>query len=254
MPTTTVITPSNTTVATTGLHAYLEFIKAHERIVIAALILGVALFLGNWYINHSADVAIAKNAAEQQVLQTQVDANAKLATVAKESADRYAVLLAQVTAQNQALLATIAQRNAAVVIQQKELATLPLPEVGIRWAALLQVSGAEIQATEKGLLVDDSVSRKTVQQLELVPVLQADVKDQETISANKDKQIQGQAGIITDLGNEVNGLKLQVIDGQKACTAQMSAVKARDRRSKKSWFERGLGIGAALAGVVIHFI
>jgi hypothetical protein len=247
MSTTTVSNGSIHSVTTTGLHAYLEFIKTHERIVVAALILGVALCLGNRYIDHSADAAIAKNAAAQQVLQTQVEANAKLAAIAKESADRYATLLAQVTAQNQTLLATIAQRNAAVVVQQKELATLPLTEVGVRWAALLQVGSPEVQSTEKGILVSDSVSRKTVGQLELVPVLQANVRDQETMLANKDKQIDGQAGIITDINNEVNGLKLQIVDGQKACTAQVNKINATSHRSKRNWFLRGLAGGAAVA-------
>jgi putative heme degradation protein len=254
MPTVTASGANTHVVTTTGLHAYIEFIKAHEKIVLAALVLGVALFLGNKYINHSADVAIAKNAAAQQVLQAQADANAKLAAATKADADRYATLLAQVTAQNQSLMAQIAARDKQVVVQQAEIKTMPLPEVAAKWVQLADIPPAEVTAVPGGLQVSEDGARKTTSMLAETVAVQADYSDLKKINTNKDSQIVQLSALNTSLNNQIGGLNLEIKDKTKACTDQVNMVKATSNRSKRNWFLRGLSAGAVIGGYLIHVL
>ena len=140
---------------------------------------------------------------------------------------QYQQMVTAILAQNTALANSMKQREVVVQQQQKVDQTLPLPDLALRWEKLLNLQPKEIQNTDKGLNVSEGASRTTVQTLELVPVLQANLKDSQTVSSNKDKQIDGLNGIVTGKDKQIDGLKVELQDKDKACVAQLDLEKTK---------------------------
>lgn len=233
------------------LEKYISFIKAHHTLVLLVAGFGTLLFLGNLYINKSYDAAVARNAAAQQVLQEQVTKNAELQKQQDAREQQYQTMLETLTRQNQALVSAVAARNQAVAVQQHTDAGLPGAELAARHEALAGVKG--VNYTENGFQVSSPVELQTVQSLETLPVLQANLKDEQSLSANKDQQITGLNGIVTGLNGQVGGLRVQLTDADKACTTKIDEIKKGERKAKRNWFARGLAIGGAVAAyLVLH--
>lgn len=231
---------------------WITFIKAHERLVLGLAVLALVLYLGNKYINASADQAIAKAAAAQQALDTIKQQNADLQKKTDAQVAQYAALLTQLTQQNQNLLASIQSRREAVQQQQTVDASLPLPQLASRWIDLAKLKLDAIKSTENGLIVTAEGAVTTVQALELVPVLQQNLADMEKIVANKDQQISGLDGVADGLKVQVGGLQSQIVAADTACKATLEAQKAKDRKSKRNWFIRGAMIGGAIIGYILR--
>lgn len=122
-----------------------------------------------------------------------------------------------------ALQSAVIQRDATLVKTQKAVTTLTLPAVGQQLQK--SIGGqADIEAEVNGLSINDSGARRLLVQLDSVPVLQADV---------------------TDLQNEVGGLRKELADNQQVCKDQIAVVKASERRSKRRWFVAGFVAGIA---------
>lgn len=206
-----------------------EFLKTHERLILGIFLLAVILFLVNKYINHSADEASVKAALAQQTLQQQIQQNTK-------DKQDYEKLVTVLTQQNQQLASAVAARNVQVVERQKQDSTLPLPDLAIRWQQLIGVGG--ISNTSTGLQLDARSSRATVDKLELVPVLQENVLDEETVVKNKDSQIAG-------LEKQVNGLGVQITDAKTERDAAVKNEIAKCRKAKRKWLVIGTILGVA---------
>lgn len=229
---------------------WIQFVKSHERMVLGLGLLLVVLWIGNKYLNISADKADAKAVAAQQALDTIKQQNADFQKKVDEQEQQYQVLVGQLTAQNRSLLATIASRNQAVQTQQKTDANLALPELAVRWKTL--VPEADVQILNTGVSVSEPGARATVQQLELVPVLQANLGDEEKLVTNKDQQIAGLTGLTSGLTTQVDGLRSQIAAADTSCKADIAKIKADDRRSKRNWLLRGIAIGGAIVGYLMH--
>jgi hypothetical protein len=60
--------------------------------------------------------------------------------------------------------------------------------------------------------------------------------------------------VISSQTKEISGLNLAAVDQAKACTAQISAVKADARKSKWRWFKLGYILGFGSGAYVMHVI
>lgn len=231
---------------------WITFIKAHERLVLGLAILALVLYLGNKYINASADQAIARAAAAQQALDTIKQQNADLQKKVDEQSAQYAELLAQLTKQNQSLLASIQSRREAVQQQQTVDASLPLPQLASRWIDLAKLKLDAIKSTENGLQITPEGAVTTVQALELVPVLQQNLADTEKIVANKDQQISGLNGLVETLNAQVSGLNAQLKAADVAHKTEIDSLKAQQRKKSRNWFLRGLVVGGTIVGYILR--
>lgn len=229
-----------------------SWILAHERILIIFAVLFFAAFLGNKWINHSAEVASEKSVAAQQVLQEQINTNVNIAAQLKDEVKAYKETLATLTAQNAALVQSISQRQVAVQKQQKIDQTLPLPDLGKRLATVAGITTPEITATVKGLEISEVGSRAITQLLETLPQLQQDVADLKVVAANKDIQIASLTNLVNSLNTQVDGLKKELVDKDVACKAEIKLEKAKARKSKLRYFLTGLGIGAGIATYLLR--
>jgi len=224
-----------------------SWVLAHERILIIFAVLFFAAFMGNLWINHSAEVASEKAVAAQQVLQEQINTNVNIAAQLKDEVKAYKETLATLTAQNAALVQSIQQRQVATQKQQKIDQTLPLPDLGKRLEKVAGITTPEVKATTTGLEISEAGSRAITQLLETVPQLQQDVKALQQEVGNKDIQIASLNSLVNSLNTQVDGLKKELVDKDKACTAQINEVKAKARKSKIRYFLVGLGVGAGIA-------
>lgn len=220
------VTPAPITI----VEKWIALVKAHEKLVIIAVAAFLLFhFYGaglNAFIRHDEGA----QAIAEQTLTAQVQANSQLAA-------QNTALLAQVTAANLALAKAATIRDAQTKVQQTTDQTLPLPALGARWETLLNLQPSDIVPTPDGALkVSGEASHTTVNALESIPGLQADLAGDQTTIAN-DQTV----GIAQT--TQIAGLDKQIVDADVACKAQVATEKAIARRGKFRWFKIGVVTG-----------
>jgi multidrug efflux pump subunit AcrA (membrane-fusion protein) len=212
------------------------------------------VFLGNKWLSKQAANDQAKAVAAQQILTQQQAQDRQLADQVKQSTAQYQALITTLSQEN-AQLAT-AMQNRTVVLQQQQATdrTLPMPDLGNRWASLAQLSPGDLTATNSGIMVTPEAARATVVQLEQVPVLQQNLKDETAVADNRQTELSSADDLIGGLNQQVTGLNLTITDKDKACKTEITSVKATARKGKLSWFLKGLAVGGGIVtALVLHF-
>lgn len=245
---------TDTVTITNGMPATVTELKTwlqkHERIVIIILILSALLLGGNKYINYQAEVAKTQATLAAQTLTQQQQANAQIAQQVQATTAQYQQMIATLTQQNTSLAASIGARNTALQTQKQVDSTLPVPDLAKRWQALANVPASDMVATGNAITVNIEGALATVQQLEQLPTLLANLKDTQQIASNRQAELGKADALITGLNTQVTGLNKQITDQDKSCKAEIASVKASARKSKRNWFITGVVTGAA---VVAHF-
>jgi uncharacterized protein YlxW (UPF0749 family) len=225
---------------------YTEFIKCHEKIVIAVLLILSVLYGYNKYLNHAAQTAHDANIMAQANLKQQQESNAKLAEVVAQAMQNYKEVSSKVDTESKKIDSALDTHKQTVVEQQKQDAIYPLPDLAARWNALLNTNGAVAQGPS--IVTDEPTSRATVQNLELIPLLNDEVAGaNKKLDGEKEKNTACQQAN-TSLQNNVEGLNKEIVDTKTACASAVKEVKADARKSKRNWFVRGLIIGGVIAG------
>lgn len=231
----------------------LSFIQKHERFLLITLVLSVSLFIGNKILDtmSTRDRAAATQAA--QVLTQQNAINQQLAAqIAKDTAD-YKALVVQLTQQNAALQTQITQRQ---VVYQQQVAvdkTMPMPDLGNRWAKLAALNPSDITATAAGITVTPQGALDTVTNLEQLPVLRSNLQDVITQKGNLSTELDASDALNGQLTGQVKGLEIAAVDKDKVCKTDLTAAKAEARKGKLKAFLYGAGVGAgAVTAFVIH--
>ena len=220
-----------------------EYLKAHERLILALVAAGVLFFaIGkvDTLIQHH-DEANLKQAQTIAAVQSQKNA----AIAAQVAADKAAfdALQAKLQAEDDALVQANVALATALTKQQKTDATLPPTDLVARWNAL--VPQAAVSVNNGQMTLPNAGAIATVQQLEIIPVQQEEITNEQTLVANGNALAVAQAKQVTDLTDQVTGLKLQSVDDAKVCQAQIAIVKADARKSKRRWFIAGFAAGIA---------
>jgi len=232
----------------------LSWLQKHERIVIVFLVLLAGTWFGNRWLDTRAAATSQSAAIAVQQLKEQQAKDAAMAAQVAQLSSQYQALVSEMASENARLAASMANRT--IVLQQQQAAdkTMPLPDLGAHWAELAGVDKSELTATSNGITVSDTAARATVQKLEQVPVLEANLKDETTVAANTQQELTGANNVIDGQKQQIAGLKLTVTDDEKVCKTQLAAQKAADNKSKRNWFLRGLALGAGGAVyLLLHF-
>jgi hypothetical protein len=240
------------------LHIISAYLKAHERLIIVIIAATVLWFGYGKYADIRANEADKALQEQKLVVAAQAQANQQLAAQvqkdeAQAAADKVALqaLTDKVTAQNQQLVqANIALAN-TLAKQQKTDAALPVPDLVNRWAQL--APGTDFKGAigaGNNVTVTPSNALATVQQLEKVPVLAAELANETAQKQNDDQIIVNQNKSIFDLGTTIGDLHKQVdgkdkliADNTKQCTDEKNVIKAQFRKSKRRWFYAGVVVG-----------
>ena len=217
--------------------------KAHERLIIVSLIIGASVFGFQKYADIRANDSSAKVQAAQAQVAAQKAADAQLATQVQQTTAQYQQMVQALSAQNTQLAATIAQRNTQLSQQQATDKTLPLPQLATRWAAEANFPASELQTNGATLVVTQDIVADTVEQLDSIPVLQANLKDTQTELVSTQAALSTANVLVGQQKQEISGLQQQNADQVKADNAEIANVKAQARKSRLKWFGAGLVTG-----------
>jgi hypothetical protein len=229
------------------------WLKAHERILITAILSVSLVFLVSKFLDVTAarDKAAANQAA--QVLTQQQAVNQQLASQVALAQKNNQDLLVQLSQQNAILQTQQSQRTVVLQQQVQTDKTLPMPDLGNRWAKLAQLNPTDIQATTAGITVTPQGALDTVIQLEQVPVLQSNLADETTQATNLSTELDSTKNLNTNLVTEVAGLNTQIVDQTKACKADIASAKAQARKGKLKAFGIGVGVGIGfVVALIVH--
>ena len=220
---------------------YLKWIESHERLLLVA-VAGVVL----WFGIGRVDSLIARhdNANLQQaqvVAQAQSDKTAAIAEQVAQQSAQYQALADKVQVQNAALVQANTELATALAKQQRTDASLPPTELVNRWSTL--VPQAKPTVTPSGVALDTPSAVATVQALEAVPVLTAQVSNTQKELDNAQSLVTAEGQQVTTLNTEVGSLRTQLGDNQAVCQAQVAVVRAEARKSKRRWFLVGFVTG-----------
>lgn len=232
----------------------ITWLKQHQVLIIAVLLIASTVFLANKWVNSSARHADERLAVAQAQLEEQRRVNAQNDANSKLALAQYQAAYVKLEKENADLKKQIAARHDDLNHQQQVDQTLPLPELAIRWQQLADINKEDLQATTAGITVTDSASRKTVVLLEEIPILKQDLEDQQTIINNKDQEIGKCQNAIDALNTQITGLKTTIQDEKDTCKAQVADIKANARKSKRNWFIVGYVAGWASAIAVRVFV
>jgi len=226
-----------------------NYLKTHEKLLI--WVLGFALV---WdiagKIDHRIDVrdAATLQADKATSAQDKINTDKTAAIIAQQTAAYNAL-----AAKTQATDAALAQANialaSALAQRQHTDDTLTSPELARRWTQLVPLikpSDITFALDPNGqLTLTDDAAHKTVDQLEQVPVLTAELANEKTIEAGTNALLLSANGRIDTLYTQVGQLTKTNKDDTNTCQAEIKIVKDDARKSKRHWLYAGIAIGFA---------
>jgi hypothetical protein len=242
------------------------FLKNHERLILGLVLVGAGFFGYTKWVNFQEGVAQRKADATQAALNAQVQANTALAAASKQAADQSAAAIAQyqqmvtaLTAQNQQLANQIAQRNQGLEVQKGKNASLDAAGVASRIDVLENLPLGSVAPLGDGVSLNHDAAHQVLDDLESVPVLNQNLKDETQTVANKDTQIKGLQDIVAkqqtqidDLTKQLAGAALALKDSEANTVKQVDLQKQKDRKSKIAWFKGGVVVGFVAGLFVGH--
>jgi len=216
----------------------LTWLQKHERLIIVVLVLALGGWLGNKWMSYSAEQAKSALVVQQQV-------SAAAASQAALAAQSYQVAIEALSKQVTALDVAMTQRQTVLVKQQTQTSTLPPDQVVTLWQGLIPgTNKGSITPTDGGYKVDSGPAIDTVNQLEEVPVLKANLSD-ETKLADVTQTA------LTSCSALVDKQKTEIAEDKKTCDAEMASLKASARKSKRNWFVAGAVTAATIFGYIM---
>jgi protein-tyrosine-phosphatase len=220
-----------------------SWLKAHERILIIAIIALSSVFIGSKLLDGIADRDHAAASQASQVLQQQQNLNQTLAAQVAVAQKQNQDLIVQLTQQNAALQMQQSQRTVVLTQQVATDKTMPLPDLGNRWAQLAQLNPGDITATTAGITVTPQGALQTTTMLEQLPVAQSNLVDVTKQRDNLTTELTSEITLSAQKDSEIVGLNIAAVDASKACIAQIKSVKATANKSKAKWFKLGFVTG-----------
>lgn len=217
----------------------LTWLQKHERLLIIVFVLALGGWLGNKWMNVSAENA-------KSALAVQKAASDAAMSQAEMAAKTYQVAIDALGKQIAALDAAQTARNTVLVKKQAETKTLPPDQVVAMWQGLIPGinKGSITPTSDGGYQVDGGPAIDTVNTLEEVPVLRANLADETKLAETTQTAL-------TSCSALVDKQKTQIAEDQKTCEAETKSLKADARKSKRNWFIGGLVTAATIFGYIM---
>lgn len=228
------------------LVGYIDWLKAHEKLLI--VVLGAALAFSlygkglNAWIEHDkrqADIAAQK-------VQADAVANKALADNNKLIADDILVLKVQMQRQELLIQQAMNKRADDTAKQKKTDDAMNASELAQRTQALLKVGHIEPSSVQSGSLVfDDTAAHANVNALEDLQQAKADVIDLKSEVVSQKSLVAKQEEQVGGLQKEVTGLKVELADEKVSHKKDVDLERAKAKRSWLRGFKVGVVAGAA---------
>lgn len=219
-------------------------LTAHVKHLLISGIAAAVLLLSTWkLVSHFDQVEHDQVVlAQQQLKADQLQAKAQAGTTATDTT----ALQKQVAAlqqSNNALQASLSALEAQLASQRQKDATASPDALSARWQGLLGTG--QVTPHPNGLLADLPAAHATVDQLEQLPVMQQELKDEQANSAQKDVVLAGDEKLLTDVKAELATCQKVQVDADTLCKAQVAEVKAKARKHSLMY-----AIGAFIGGLI----
>ncbi len=231
-----------------------DFLKAHERLIIVALV----LLAGGWGYSRYADNAAAKSEARataaEQTLATQKAQDAQNQAQIVQLTQQYQQLTQVLATQNASLATSIASRQTVQAAQVATDAHLAPSALATRLESVGNTPIGSVTVTPTGLALTEQAAVTVTATLEAVPVLQADLKDTQTTLQTSEATVAKANDLISEQTKQIAALNTTLSDTVKADAAELKAVKAEARKSKVKWFKIGFIVGFITGTYVGHAI
>lgn len=255
MSSTTPVTPAPTPPVTQPFTVVSVIAKDWSWFVshLVALILVGALVAGGVYgvesliAKHDAATLAKDNAA----LATVVAQNQTLISEAQSKDALLQQAIASLSAANAQLSAQQNARNVQLATQVKTDATLSAQQAADRLTQQTKAAPGEITASGNNVTVDLPMSRQLVTDLDMLPVVTANLADETTKLTNETTLATTAEADVTAQKAEISGLNTQLADSAVACAAEVKTEKAKARKGKLKWFGIGFIVGFA-SGATAH--
>jgi hypothetical protein len=235
------------------IHNWVTFIKGHQTLFLGAVAAVLIWKCWGGWLSYTIDKARKESdtATQALVAQHQKDTDKETNLIAQIN-DLKATIVQQQTLAAQ-LEQGIQARDAQLSKTLAEIQTAPITSVVENWEALIpNVTAAEFTTNSGGTVtVSGNVTRATVTALTELPAAQADRDNWKQVADSKDIIITKQADSITNSNTLIAGLHNELDAQAKACTAQVNLIKTEAKKSKRSWFLRGLSIGGGIVAFIL---
>jgi hypothetical protein len=236
-----------------------KFLETHEKLIITvlvciALLWGVHMGLNAWEKHDAKNVTALQ--AQVTALQTQV-AQTDQQRVAEQQQAAQALtaantVVAAVTTQNKLLTQQQAARDKQTQNQQQIDLHATIPQLSQRFAALVpgtDPADIKIAPDNQTVTVGSDTAEKTVAQLELIPELQGDLKDETQKNTGLQSEFNVEQTYALTLEHEITtgDKEIALDDKLLASSDQLCQAKVNLEKTKtKKAFLKGLGIGGAI--------
>ena len=211
------------------------FLKHHETFLIVVLGFALLWFLSGKIQNIIAAHDNANLHTVQVTLTAQVDANKKTAALAAQQAADMKVLNDKVLAQDAALAQANKALATALSQRQQTNNNLPLPELAARWQVLVPAVSSGVSFDGTRLLVDNTAAHATVNELEKVPVLTAQLDNEKKVVENTGTLVASCTKQVVTLNELVVGKDAELKKSDNVCEAKIKVVKDAAKKSKRRW-------------------
>lgn len=218
-----------------------SLLKAHERLILVLVALGISFFAYGKYLSMRANADNLKFQQVEATLNAQVKIN-------EQQAIQNAALVKDLEAKNTSLAAANTSLVSSQAVQIKQVESETISQVDAEWQRITSPSGGQVVATSTGATVNADAARQAVEALDDSLELKSELANEAQIVANLQKIADAQQ-------TQIAGLKTQIGDAAAACNAQVKSLKAGAVKSKRNAFlhglEMGLGVGAGIVAYLL---
>lgn len=206
-------------------------LSTHIKHVILAVIISITVLLGTYKIiahydrvdKDESDLAKAQVVTDVQKAQIQAKQSETDSTDLQNKVN-------SLVASNQALTTGLANLQSKLDLQKKQDDKLSLSDLSTRWSMLTGVDSGQFVPNTTGVQVTSAAAHTTVSQLEELPVVKQELKSSQDNSSKKDDTLQSQQKVIVDISAELTTCKKTVVDSDNSCKAQITQIKADNRK------------------------
>ena len=221
----------------------LSWLQKHERLILGTMVLAVAAFLGNRWLDRSVVDAEAKAAAAAQVVAVQDAASKQLAA---QSAQQTALLAQQIAADKlemTSLVAAIASREAASAKQIVAVEGPKTPTQAVTDLSTVYTLAVPVVTTADGADVPTvDLQQFTVTKID-ADTAKADLTDTRTELNLSEQEVTSCQTAVGTLQKQTAQDLIDLKTHDTAAAADLKDAKAEARKSRWHWFLAGLVAG-----------
>lgn len=235
------------------MEKYLTWIKAHERLLFVLILAALGWYGWHTYMSYREhELAVNADLKQKELVNAKEAAN-QAANLVRDSTAKSAAIDTSAAQAIAALQAQIANLSRELAARQKSDAALTDAKLASRWASLTGLGATDLlPQAGGGLAVTHAAAVATVQKLEEVPALKAQVDSQQLMLNQRSSQLKAKNDLIISMKDEADKLKVALAKAEPACDSrvQLAVQQQKGKDSKGNWVWRGVAF--VLGAVVGH--